>query len=71
MVREQNSSTDAGIMCIFLPYCISLVVIDELYGDFEDLETGEVHKAKDGDTEQTKVLNSLVTQHSDYFVLMF
>nr|XP_055032289.1 ribosome biogenesis protein BMS1 homolog [Misgurnus anguillicaudatus]XP_055032290.1 ribosome biogenesis protein BMS1 homolog [Misgurnus anguillicaudatus] len=27
---------------------------DELYGDFEDLETGEVHKAKTGNKDQTE-----------------
>lgn len=39
-------------------YFIPLIFLDELYGDFEDLETGEVHKAKAGNKDQAEVLKS-------------
>lgn len=36
------------------PFCI-VVCKDELYGDFEDLETGEVHVGKPGEPNAAEV----------------
>ncbi len=36
-------------------YFLPFVLLDELYGDFEDLETGEVHKEKTGNKDKAEV----------------
>lgn len=43
-------------------------MLDEMYGDFEDLETGEVHKANSGKGDEAEVLG--LNQHS-YIALSF
>ncbi len=39
-------------------YFLPFVLQDELYGDFEDLETGEAHKAKTGNKDKAEVYKS-------------
>ncbi len=36
-------------------YFLPFVLLDELYGDFEDLETGEAHKAKTRNKDKAEV----------------
>lgn len=47
-------STNTAKNEFFIEFCC-FVCVEELYGDFEDLETGEVHKGQTGNQDPAEV----------------
>lgn len=45
-----NHVVDLNVLSLVILLCL-----EELYGDFEDLETGEVHKGQTGQQDQAEV----------------
>lgn len=48
--RQCDSIKDSNMQCVVVLLCL-----EELYGDFEDLETGKVHKGQTGEQDQAEV----------------
>jgi len=47
------SSGHVNVLCTSVSSShVNVFVVDKLFGDFEDLETGEVHKAEESDSEE-------------------
>ena len=47
----KHLQSDIRLCCVLVCSGHVNVFVDKMFGDFEDLETGEVHKAEESDSE--------------------